>query len=303
MSARWPDFLIVGAPKCGTTSLYAYLRSHPQVFLPEMKEPDFFCLPEYDHARLGMKAVAADEKEYLALFEEAGDDVVAGEASTNYLLFPTVPGNIRARLGDSVRIVALLRDPVAVMHSLWSMFTRFGWEHRSAAKALLASRLDEPLTPETYGLGEGGFLYARRVHYAEQLKRYLDLFPAERVKILFFEEFFRPGLPAYPDLCRFLGVTDDHRPQAETHNEGYAVRSSRLVRFLNDQYPRFFYPLVRRLTPQGLRSGLKSRLLRFNKTAKASLDLQLRDELRRRLAPSVRELERLLGKDLSTLWF
>lgn len=77
MGEQWPNFFIVGAPKCGTTSLYFHLREHPQVFMPDVKEPQFFTRPS--------EWTAAGEAAYKALFADHADKPAVGEASPSYL--------------------------------------------------------------------------------------------------------------------------------------------------------------------------------------------------------------------------
>src|SRR5579871_6132354 len=86
-AARKPDFFIVGAAKCGTTTLYAHLKGHPEVFMPDLKEPDFFGDDLFQ--------LTGDERSYLDLFAAAGPDVLAGEASALYLYSEVAAEKIR----------------------------------------------------------------------------------------------------------------------------------------------------------------------------------------------------------------
>src|SRR5687767_1010670 len=102
-----PNFFIVGAPKCGTTSLYEYIRVHPEVFMPDRKEPAFFCSDFYKPRRM-------KEEEYLSLFREAGSAKWIGEASTWYLYSDKAREGIKAFCPDA-RIIIMLRNPVDMM--------------------------------------------------------------------------------------------------------------------------------------------------------------------------------------------
>src|SRR4051812_29453240 len=106
-SSRMPDFFIVGAPKCGTTALYEYLASHPYVFMPKTKDPHFFC-----EDMVGSRH-AADLKDYLALFSDAGPDQIVGEASVWYLFSEVAISKIFALRPDA-KFIVMLRDPVEV---------------------------------------------------------------------------------------------------------------------------------------------------------------------------------------------
>ncbi len=107
---KMPDFFIVGHPKCGTTALYEMLRSHPQIFMPELKEPWFFAhdmRPLWQPPR--QAATPTSLPEYLALFAAAGSDQRAGEASSTYLLSADAAAHIAELLPDA-RIIAILRE-------------------------------------------------------------------------------------------------------------------------------------------------------------------------------------------------
>src|SRR5438093_448879 len=105
-----PDFFIVGAPKCGTTAMYAYLRQHPQIFMPFHKEPLFF------GSDLTTRYGRMSLEEYLALFADASRGQRIGEASAWYLYSATAAAEIKAFAPDA-QIVVMLRDPVEVMRA------------------------------------------------------------------------------------------------------------------------------------------------------------------------------------------
>jgi hypothetical protein len=202
-------------------------------------------------------------------------------------------------MGSDVKIIVILRNPVDMMFSLWRHCARYGIETRPAERALLSSHLDDPLAP-----GNWRTMYARHAYYALSLRRYVELFPAEMMKVYLFEEFFSEGLPLYPDLCRFLGIADDHVPDALVYNKGQAVRSRHLVRFMNFHYERYVFPVIRYVTPHWFRKMVKDFLVSANKSqADEHLPDGLRSVLQERLAPTVRELEEMLGRDLSIVWF
>ena len=110
-----PNFFLVGAPRCGTTSMYAYLRSHPQIFMPETaKEPHYFAPEE----SLWYGKRIDDLETYLALFTGARDAVRIGEASTHYLASPSAANSIYA-FNPQARILIMLRSPVDLLYSLY----------------------------------------------------------------------------------------------------------------------------------------------------------------------------------------
>src|SRR3954462_1224231 len=122
---RKPNFLIVGAAKSGTTSLFEYLRGHPDVFMPDVKEASYF-------AGAGVK----NEADYLALFREAGPARAVGEASGAYLYLPDTARAIHDLLGPRVRIIVILRNPIDMAYSLWGHMVREGGEQLGFFDAL-----------------------------------------------------------------------------------------------------------------------------------------------------------------------
>ena len=133
-----PNFLIIGAAKSGTTSLYAYLEQHPQAYLSPKKEPEFFSYEgrEVDfngpkgeeQANHGIKQhITANIEEYRALFRGASDEKAIGEASTMYLYSPQAPSRIKHYI-PKVKLIAIFRNPVDRAYSTFSYLTLQGRE-------------------------------------------------------------------------------------------------------------------------------------------------------------------------------
>jgi hypothetical protein len=185
-----PTFLVIGAMKAGTTSLHEYLRTHPSIFMPELKEPEFFSEPD---------RWARGVDWYSSLFEPGADRPIRGEASTGYTRFPRfaeTPERI-ARVLPDARLVYLLRDPVDRMRSHYHHSVLLGREHRPVDEALL-----------------GGDGYLETSRYATQLRRYLDHFPAEQVMVAFSEDMRTDRRATLERICRFVGADPTRLPTA-----------------------------------------------------------------------------------------
>lgn len=181
---RWPDFVVLGAAKAGTTSLARWLSDRPEVFLAAQKELDFFSYPN---------VWGRGPAWYRAQFAAAGDRL-AGEASPSYLGCEPAPARMAAAVPDA-RLVALLRDPVerAVSHYLWRR--NWGAERRPLPLAL---------EQEISGVDVVGYLHDGR--YVRHLRRYAEHFPREALLVLSFESLRDRPEQAFAAACRHLGL-------------------------------------------------------------------------------------------------
>ena len=133
-----PNFIIIGAPKCGTTSLYKYVGQHPDVYMSENKEPKFFAFAETDLNFSGhQKAVnqiksstTRNFEDYLALFQKGKDYKIRGEASPIYFHYPGTARRIKYYL-PGIKMALILRNPVDRLYSDWKHQIRMGWEEET----------------------------------------------------------------------------------------------------------------------------------------------------------------------------
>ncbi len=198
-----PDFLIIGAQKAGTTSLFHYLNQHPDIFMPSAKEVHFFDL----HYETGIEA-------YQSLFSEAADSgKVTGEASPYYLFHPCVPERVKTHLPD-VKLIILLRDPVARAFSHYHHSVRIGVETVADFFEAIALEEDRLLGAEK-DLAEGAIQqhfsfqhhsYVRRGFYSRQIERWMQFFPLSQMHFLQSETFFTDPKNVLEGIYRFLSV-------------------------------------------------------------------------------------------------
>jgi hypothetical protein len=289
VNGRFPDFFIVGFPKCGTTALYQMLRRHPEVFMPDVKEPRFF---NDRPARRDRPQYPKTLEEYTALFAAASPDQVAGEASPTYLRSHTAPRAI-AELNPDARCIAIVREPASMLRSFHL--------HQRRSHSQPAKTLREAVSVE-------GERYSARVRYVEHLRRFREFFPAEQILILIHEEFRRDNEATVREAFRFLGV-DDRVPVAQLEvNTAKDVRSFRLDDVVTSMYLGEG-PVSARLRSVG-KAVLPARLNRVPDRIRLAIvhgrppapDDELMAELRARYRPDVEELSEYLGRDLISLW-
>ncbi|HEX5224517.1 MAG TPA: sulfotransferase [Solirubrobacteraceae bacterium] len=316
-NARVPDFFIVGHPKCGTTAMYMMLRGHPQIFMPDNKEPRYFATDlrsRYYEQRMGSGQHFLHTLDgYLELFAPARADQRAGEASATYLISRAAAGAI-AEVQPDARVIAILREPASFLRTFHLQMISSGVETErdfGRALALEEHRRRGERVPEGAHRPEM-LLYSDHVRYTEQLRRYHDAFAREQVLVLVFEEFKRDNDGTLAQVLRFLDVDDSYRPEAEVETPSVAaVRFAPLHAATNRlraarAAPTAAGPLARganALLSGPLRNGpLGSAWRRLVYTERGEVDERLMAELRVRFKPEVEALGEYLGRDMVSLW-
>jgi hypothetical protein len=301
LAARYPDFYIVGAPRCGTTFMYEYLRQHPQIFMPENKEPNFMCRDLDSGSYLDALSFMRDEAAYLRLFAPAPPGCLTGEASTWYLYSETAAGLIKQTNPDS-HIIIMLRDPVEMLYSLHGRRVYGGSEDLSFEEALAAEhdRRNGQRIPRR-ARNITALFYREVGSYSRQVQRYLETFAADRVRVIIFEEFIKDPAAAYAETLRFLDVDPDFHPQFAVVNASASRRSQRLRQLM-------LVPAVVRVGKAVIPPRVRPRVgpivdaLTSKETPRPPLDPAVRSLLKAELRPDVQRLDSVLGRDVSALW-
>ena len=278
---RKPDFFIVGAPRCGTASMYAYLKQHPEVWVSILKEPHFF-----GSDLSPLPYAVRDEQLYLELFAGAAGRPRAGEASVWYLSSEKAPFEIRA-FAPEARIIVMLREPAQMAHSLYSLYTRTGNEDLPTFGEALAA---EPERRRGGRIPSGayfpeGLLYTDAARYAAKVERYFAVFGRENVLAIVFDDFVCDTAGVYRRTLEFLGV----EPRFEAELDPRRARER--VRMLAVGQLRRASPEVkRRLQLEGMKQ--------HESASGRPLPSELAARLRQLFAEDVSRLGALLGRDL-----
>ncbi|HME02538.1 MAG TPA: sulfotransferase [Solirubrobacteraceae bacterium] len=305
---RVPDFFLVGHSKSGTTALYEMLRRHPQVFMPDLKEPVFFAseLPRQAHRY----TAPATLEEYLSLFAPAGPDQRLGEASASYLWSHTAAGRI-AEAQPQARIIAILREPASFLRSLHLQCVQSHYENEkdlARALALEPSRREGRNIPPRSGWPQV-LMYSEHVRYVEQLRRYRAVFPEEQVLTLVYDDFRADNEGTLREVLRFIGVDATAPIEPVEANPTVRMRSQWLDELVHSvsvgggPVSQAVKGTVKALLPRKLRRGaLKATQRHLVVGEPDSPDAQLMLEIRRRYRGEVEALSEYLGRDLITLW-
>jgi len=264
-----PGFLVAGAMRSGTTSLYRYLGDHPEVFLVP-KELQFFT------ARFGNGL-----EWYRAQFRPAGDHQILGEATADYFARRTAMDRIAAVLPE-IRLIVSLRDPVGRAWSHYWLLRNRGRETRPFAAAVD----DEMTAIALHGDNTSGAFYLYHSLYDTHLERAYRLLPREQVYVSIFERMVTDPATSYRSICTFLDIDPTFQPRnlGEPVNAYVTFRSLR-ARRLSQRLP--------------VRAGrVVARLNTRRNVTSPRLEGALREQLDDFFAPRIRRLESMLGDGL-----
>jgi Sulfotransferase family len=298
-----PNFLIIGAMKAGTTSLYHYLKQHPQIYMSSIKEPNFFSLEgsnlDFNGAegkeriqRWVKRESVTNIEEYRALFRRAASETAIGEASPMYLYSPEAPYRIRYYVPEA-KLIAILRNPVERAYSAFLYMTRDGREPINEFSQALQA--EESRMRANW---EWIWHYKHMGFYYTQLKRYFDVFDRGQIKVYLYED-LRADLPCVlQDIFQFLEVDEAFVPDTSLrHNVSGVPGSGLLPRLILRRNP--VKTVLRPLFPQGLRQRISVSLKSRSLVEPPPLAPEVRRELLEVYWDNILKLESLIERDLS----
>src|SRR5262245_340058 len=280
-----PNFIGIGVAKAGTTSVSRYLEQHPQVFMCQIKATNYF---GYEDARdwrwhdegdppLIRNFPVKTFEEYGAMFADGAGKVAIGEVSPQYIRCPTAAQRIHERL-PGAKLFVSLRNPAERAFSGFLMRTRRGEA---------VAGFHEELTAQSSHVKEG-FYYVR-------LKRYLDLFPREQVKIYLFEDFKKDAGRILTELFGFLGIDPSFKLDTSVRHNPGAVPKYRLLNRV------FYSPTLTRIV-KSLFPGMKERLKQtreLNLKPAPKLPPDLRADLLKLYREDILKVQDLIDRDRS----
>ncbi len=300
-----PNFFVMGAPKCGTTSLHGYLRQHPEIYVPRMKEIHFFGDDLPFRQGLIKKTVNSEEK-YLSLFSEAREEKAIGDVGVWYLYSEKAPYQIK-EFSPSSRAIVMLRNPVEAMYSFHSTLLFSNKENiQDFGKALAAEkeRKRGRLIPLGLNPEEAGELFYKDIFkYSSQLERLFKVFRKEEVLVIIFDEFKKDTAKCYKRILRFLGVDEDFKLNFEIANPSKETRFKWLGRFLH-RPPSFISRAAIKIFPRAflLESLHRLRVLNSRPRSLPPMDPELKKQLQEEFKPDIERVSELLKRDLS-FWY
>lgn len=294
-----PNFIIIGAMKSGTTSLYHYLAQHPQIYMSSVKEPKFFALEgtTWDAEPLGSGGLAKvkgirDWDAYQELFSGVSGETAIGEASPLYIYAPLAAQKIQQTL-PNVKIIAILRHPVDRAYSHFLHWVQRGLEPLGADFLKVWNEEDARVAQDW----SPNYHYKHRGFYYTQLKRYYDRFSSDRIRVYLFEELQKDPIALAQHIFNYLEVDPSFVPQTDQkYNISQIPGNAQLDRLIDR--PNFVKKLLKPFIPQAWRDRLKKSLKQKN-AIKPKLDPELRHQLTQEYREDILKLQDTIQKDLS----
>ena len=295
------NLFIVGAAKSGTTSLYNYLIQHPDIFLPRIKEPNFYSDAESDNPKdytipkkgeTCHKRMINDKDVYYSLFEGAEDYKILADASPSYLWDKNAAKRIYADYPNA-KIVILLRNPVQRAYSHYLMDLKYGHQFEKNFKQAILN--DEKTTPKLWGKAH---MYLEIGLYLNQIKKYLDVFGEKKVKVIIYEDFVKDIGHCLKEICVFLNIDSslvENIDYGEVHNS-FTVPSGKLSE-IAIKYKRKAKSL-KNVLPKFLKDYLNKNVL-YKEAEKPKLKLEDKLFLYDYFKEDIEGIEQLLKIDLS----
>ncbi len=307
---RKPNLFIVGEPKCGTTSLYEYLKQHPDIFMSKIKEPKFWSknfhkeIEEHNKKRGTIfnknHFIFFTLEDYENLFKDCSKKI-AGEASMTYL-YSTVAAKEIHSYNPEAKIIATFRNPVDFLHSLHSqwLFTRNETieDFEEALKAEDDRKQGKRIPKDIY-LPPSFLYYSKWAKFSEHLNRYYEIFDKEQIKIIILDDLKENPAKTYKEIIEFLNLAD-FTPEFTPANENKKLIPAfkPMVDFIRR------YNIFKIVLPRNAYYKLSRAFYRLlvTKQPREPMDTELRKTLMKKYKPEVEKLSKLINRDLVTLW-
>ena len=287
----WPNFFIVGTAKAGTTTLYAYLKDTKGIYMSPVKEPRYFHSFKQDPSGRGIRIT--DEAKYLKLFSKVKDEKAIGEATPSYLRDPKTPELIHEKVPNA-KIIIILRDPVQRAFSHHLMRKTNGQETRTFHQVI-----------EDYMkiYKHDGITFDRVIYpglYISQVKKYVDVFGSQNIKILIFEEFVKDTFNQVKEVLNFLGVDSEPPSNIDKVYNPYGEPRGKISEIMLSN--KLIWKIAVKLVPQNFRWGLRKKVFLKDKE-KPKLPDKEGILLQKFYKEDVNNLEKLLCRKLPWKWF
>ncbi|MBS3738592.1 MAG: sulfotransferase [Psychroflexus sp.] len=295
-----PNFVIVGFPKCGTTSLHYYLDNHPEIFMPKQKELHYFTAKILTSQNKGPGDNIVNQfhinsfQAYKQHFKKAQKKHKAiGDASPSYINYPETIPDIKEKLGADIKIIIVLRDPIRRAFSNYLHLVRENREKLSFFEALKAEEQRMKMGYSDFWYYKWNSLYAKKI---EIFKKAFD-----EVYVMTNENLKQNPLESIQNLYKFLGVDATYKPQnlSKQYNPGGLYKQNLVTKLIFRQSGfRRFLKRYMPITPQ--MKSMKQGILKQFEKPKPEIDKQSEDFLVEYFKDDVKLLKSLIGLNIES---
>ena len=298
MMQRKVDFFVIGVARGGTTSLYNYLQQHPMIFLPKVKECNYFSNVEsmdkeaYTHPEPDREyhmKIIRDEKVYKSLFKPADTGQLMGEVSPSYMWDRDTARRIYD-YNPNAKILVSLRNPANRAHSHYLMHYQTSHDK--------STTFEEALDAPEKKIWGGGNMYEEMGLYYEQLKPYYDLFGMENIKVLISEDWTLRNGDALMEVFDFLGLEEVAFDDDTSHNASKKIKNKGLLDLLRSE--KIKRP-IKWLLPESTKDRLKDRLF-YKEGEKEDIAPETYNRLMDYYREDIDKTAQLIGVDLNEYW-
>ena len=296
-----PNFIIAGAPKCGSTTLFRYLNPHHDVFFPKIKEPGFMIKEFYQalskdspNYKRQLEYLVLDEQSYSHLYDQVNCKIL-GDSSISYLFqYENAIENILEYSGRETKILFILREPVSRLKSQYQYIVELGFENQELTKAL---ELEEYRLSENWS---SIFAYKQQGLYAEGIKAFMEAF--DHVHVMFFEDLIADPTGQMDKVYQFLGICSSELGEDLTFNKSGIPRNRAVHNFLMTKNPlrSAFAKALRSFMSEDRLLLIRDKLRGMNQRKNSGIEISddLKQTLKAFYKEDYKELERLLGRTL-----
>lgn len=283
-----PNLFIVGAPKAGTTFLYHTLKKHPDIFLSELKETNYFSIDAIEQQQLFVETENIHSlAEYEKAFEPVTTEKVIGEASVSYLFYPETAQKIHSFNPDAT-IVVLLRNPVERAYSHYLMDYNFGYVNDDFEKVI----------DTNYNHKYADLYYQQYIElgfYDEQIPRYVDLFGSQ-VKIYLTDQLKEGSKKVLADLFETLGIDEVDLLKKNRNSNSFKKARFPGIRYLYGNHN--VKQTIKKITGSRFNAFFK-RLLFEQDAQKPQMNEEIRQQLNELYAPHIKKTQQMIEQDIT----
>jgi hypothetical protein len=281
-----PNFFIVGGAKCATTNISYYLNDHPDIFIPKLNEPYYYC--KFDVPKnFKRESMITDKKKYLNLFKNAIHEKAIGEATPVYLQCPNAAKEIKKDFPDS-KIIISIRNPIDKAHSSYFSYKFMNLDNRTFSEKI--DFYEKTLLDDEFDL----FNFIEDGFFSKHIKRFQKVFPPEKIKIIFFEDYIKNISAHINSILNFLEIEKPFTLTNKPKNS-FRVPKNQLSQYLLNN--KTFRNISTKLIPTLTRDKIGEKFFVKQSTKPSMLD-EDRERLKKIFLNEYSDLKNLLGIEL-----